>query len=636
MPQPATSASRRAIRNPMNSSELRWYTPLAGIINLILLLEVVTRFHHAITPIHHGLARVLATALVVNLAGAAAIVWLASVRRWQNALSPALRSDLLISLLPFVMAALRDGEKGRVFHLFALVYVIFLLCRMAELLFFASQNAASTAVRLPMIVFAAAFIVYGGIAPWMALASTPQGDEVHFMVLAHSLAFDHDFDIGDNYANGDYKEEYPPPPPGEMRGYPYASMERDNLVYVPHEPHVVRDAHGQLMLEHDPGFPMLLVPGYALDKREGALFTISLIGAVGAVGIFELATLLGAGTPQALLTVVLFCFACPFWTHTQAAFADIAGATGSLWIVLQLFRYRRREDNRYLLLAGLLIAILPWLNIRYWSLAGPAFLLLNAWVLHREWGRWARVVEKMALLGIPSLVGLCCFALFDKHFFNTYLPNKSMLLYNQMYPQFGRQPLRGFFGILFDQSYGLLPVAPIYIAAFAGMIVLLRRDRWGFWALLLPALGYVPFISTSKIWFGGWCAPGRLVMSAVLPMVPCAALVLNRKVRWIVAGLAAWSLFVAALFTVNPFLRMPSVWELYQMGMLVEFFHDHVRTPIYSILSVYPNMMLARTQDWLRSWLWLVAFSFGAWAWSRTVENSGSRTDGSQQTRATQ
>jgi hypothetical protein len=621
MPQPKPPTDTRADRNTNAASNIRRYCPAAGILNLALLLEVVNRFHHAITPINHGLARVLAMALVVNIAGAAAVVWLASVRRWHNALSPILKSDLLISLLPFVMAALRDGEKGRVFHLFALVYVIFLLCRMAELLFFATQNTASTAVRLPVIVFAAVFIVYGGIVPWMALASTPQGDEVHFMVLTHSLVFDHDFGVGDNYANNDYKEEYPPPSPGEMRGYPYASMERDNLVYVPHEPHVVRGSRGQLLLEHDPGFPILLVPGYALDKREGALFTISLIGAVGAAGVFELATLLGAGTSQALLTVVLFCFACPFWTYTQTAFADIAGATGSLWIALQFFRYRRREANHYLLLAGILIAILPWLNIRYWSLAGPAFLVLNAWVLHREWRQWARAVEKMALLGVPSLLGLCSFALLDKHFFDTYLPNVSMLMYNRMYPQFGPHPLRGLLGILFDQSYGLLPVAPIYIAAFAGMIALARRDRWAFWALLLPALGYVPFISSSKVWFGGWCAPGRLIMSAVLPMVPAAALVLNRKVRWVAAALAAWSLFIAVLFTVNPFLRMPSVWELYQMSMLVEFFHDHIQTPLYSILSVYPNMMLARTQDWLRSWFWLVAFGLGAWAWSRTAAN---------------
>ena len=61
------------------------------------------------------------------------------------------------------------------------------------------------------------------------------------------------------------------------------------------------------------------------------------------------------------------------------------GAVGILWTGLQFFRYRCREHERYLLLAGVLIAILPWLNIRFWSLAGPEFLVLGAWVVRREW-----------------------------------------------------------------------------------------------------------------------------------------------------------------------------------------------------------------------------------------------------------
>ena len=98
---------------------------------------------------------------------------------------------------------------------------------------------------------------------------------------------------------------------------------------------------------------------------------MSLIGAVGAAAVYELAMLLGVEHYlQALLTVGLFCFTSPYWVYTQAAFPDVVGATGSIWIALQFFRYRKREYNGYLLLAGTLISMLPWLNIRYWSLAG--------------------------------------------------------------------------------------------------------------------------------------------------------------------------------------------------------------------------------------------------------------------------
>src|ERR1700759_2364449 len=117
-----------------NARELRWYAPLVGVLNLVLLFQVVHRFHHAVTPINHGLARILAMALAVNVAAALAIVWLASVRRWNASLSAIVKLDVLLSLLPFSMVALRDGERARVFHLFASVYIAFLLCRGAELL----------------------------------------------------------------------------------------------------------------------------------------------------------------------------------------------------------------------------------------------------------------------------------------------------------------------------------------------------------------------------------------------------------------------------------------------------------------------------------------------------------------------
>lgn len=624
MPQLKTSASERARRKKDAPIFLRWYAPLTAALNVILLLQVVNRFHHAITPINHGLARVLTAALIVNLATAGAMVWLVLGRGWKCRVASFAKIDLLTALLPFVMSALRDGDKDSVFRTFALIYVIFLLLKMVALLMFAAANAddAGSLAHLPAIVFAAAFIVYGGTVPWMALASSPQGDETHFMILTHSLVFDHDFDVGDNYHNRDYLEQFPPPSPGFIRGYAYASIQRDGIDYLPREPHVVKNFRGQLMLEHDVGFPMLLMPGYALDKREGALFTEAIIGAVGAAGIYEAAMLLGADSLRALLTVGLFCFTAPYWVFTQSGLLDMPCAVANIWIGLQFLRYRRRERDRYLLLAGALIAILPWLNIRFWPLAGPSFLLLSAWLVQRNWGNWASLTRKMAVLGLPSLVGLCAMSLIDKHLFNTYMPNAGMLIFNRLYPGvFGYNRLHALLGLLFDQSFGLIPTAPLYVAVAAGMVTLFRRDRWAFAALVAPAVGYFPFILNTGYWSGGWCAPGRYMLTLAAIMIPSVTLVLNRKVRWIVVALGGWSLFVSILFTVNPYLRMPSIWVFYQMSMLVEFFHDHIHTPMYSILSIYPNMMLARTQDYLRGLFWLAAFVAGTWGWSRTVED---------------
>jgi hypothetical protein len=599
----------------------RWFA-LASIFNLYLLHVSFRRWHYLAPPTTHAMSRIFFWAVAVNVASGLLIGWFAIRERWQNGLSLILKLDAAIGLLPFLMGKFFVGIDEFSFRAFGTIYVIFLLLRVFLGLMWLAWNAPGTEpVRHAAIyVFLVTFLAFGGCVPWMWLSSSPQGDEAHFMVLTHSIVVDHDFEVGNNYQNRDFKEEFPPPSPGSFRGYPYGFMQRDGMGGMLVEPHVLRNYRGRLMLQHDMGFPLLLVPGYAVDRREGALMTIALIAAVGAAGIFEFATLLGARNFQALLTVALFGFTTPYYVFSQAALIDLVGAVISLWIALQFFRYRKQERGRYLLLSGILIAILPWLNIRYWSLAGPAFLVLCAWLFHRESGRYAVLIKKLALVGTPSLVSLAVFAMVDKVLFNTYLPNASMVLVGRSMPVFKPQPLRGFLGMMFDGSFGLIPTGPLYVAVAAGMIVMFRRDRWSFAALLLPAFGYLSFLSCNQFWSGGWAAPGRYILSAVTAMVPTAALVLNRKVRWLVGVLAAWSFFISILFAVNSYIRMPSLWNLYQVSMLVELFHDHIHTPFYSILSIFPSFMRAAGRDYLGGFLWLIVFATGAWWWADTAQ----------------
>lgn len=607
----------------------RWFA-LASIFNLYLLRVALRRWHYAVPPTTHAMVRVFFWAVGINVVAGLVIGWFAIHERWQNRLSLTLWLDTAIGLLPFLMGKFVLGRDEFSFRTFGTIYVVFLLLRLVLGLAWLAWNApgAQPVRHAAIYVFLVAFLAFGGCVPWMWLSSSPQGDEAHFMVLTHSLVFDHDFDVGNNYKNGDYKEEFPPPSPGEFRGYPYASIQRDGIGGMPREPHVIRNYRGQLMTQHDMGTPLLLVPGYALDLREGALMTIALIAALGAAAIFELALLLGASNFRALLTVALFCFTTPYYVYSQAALTDLSGAVAILWIALQFFRYRMQERNRYLLLSGILIAMLPWFNIRYWSLAGPAFLVLCAWLIRRESGRYGALIQKLGLVGIPSLVSLGAFAAIDKVLFNTYIPNAAMVFVGRSMPVFKAQPVRGFLGMMFDQSFGLIPTGPLYVAVAAGMIVLFWRDRWAFAALLLPGLGYLSFLSCNQFWSGGWCAPGRYILSAVLPMVPAAALVLNRKVRWLVVIFAAWSFFISIMFTVNSYLRMPSLWNLYQVSMLVEFFHDHIHTPLYSILSIFPSFMRAGRWDYLGGWLWLIVFATAAWWWAGTAQSGPVRSDG--------
>ncbi len=625
-PQPQAAS---AAHSPINVCRA-WgrYFALTSILNLYLLHLGFRRWHYVAPTTTHDMAALFFWAVAVNVGFGLLVGWFAIRERWENRLPLVLKLDAAVGLLPFLMGKFFIGTSEPRFRIFGGIYTVFLLSRVILGLSWAAWNLpGSKRIRhASLYVFLATFLVFAGFVPWIWLSPPISGDEPAYMLLAHSLAFDHDFDVGDNYRNYDFAEQFPPPSPGTLRGFPYDLLLKPTLSAIAHEPHVITNYRGQKMLWHDVGLPLLIAPAYYFAKRQGALLMLALLGALGVAAIYEIAMWLGATHFQALLTAGIFGFTAPFYLYAQTVCVEAPGAVGILWVALQFFRYRDRPRNRYLLLAGIVIAALPWLIIRFWALAGPIFLVLNAWVIVQAWPRWKPVIAKLALLGVPSLVSLGVFAVLDKHLFNTYLPNAANLIWGRIMPQFGGHPILGFLGLMFDQSFGLVPTAPMFVAAIAGMIVLFRRDRWGFAALFLPALGYIPFVARSRFWMGGWAPPARLLVVAAMIMAPAAGLVLTRKTRWIVAALTAWSGLLSLAYTINPYWRMPSLWHLYRKSTLVEILHDHMHPHphFYSFLSIFPDCLTASWSDWVLAWAWLAIVAISAWYWAGTAKGQSS------------
>jgi hypothetical protein len=80
---------------------------------------------------------------------------------------------------------------------------------------------------------------------------------------------------------------------------------------------------------------------------------------------------------------------------------------------------------------------------------------------------------------------------------------------------------RGLLGLLFDQKFGLLVYAPIYVLAAAGGWYLLRAAQGRYFAALLILLTAAFVGSTTRLymWWGGSSAPARFLV----PVLPCLA-----------------------------------------------------------------------------------------------------------------
>ncbi len=121
---------------------------------------------------------------------------------------------------------------------------------------------------LALAVFAISFATFVLFTDHlMAEVGWPTGDEPYYLVMAHSLIHDHDLELTNNFASGDYWHFYP----GEL--------------FPRHESITTRPG---LWSKHAPGVAVLVAPGYAWLDWRGAALTINLLAALLAANIYLL------------------------------------------------------------------------------------------------------------------------------------------------------------------------------------------------------------------------------------------------------------------------------------------------------------------------------------------------------------
>ena len=194
-----------------------------------------------------------------------------------------------------------------------------------------------------------------------------------------------------------------------------------------------------------------------------------------------------AGPPVLYYTAFLY-------TEVPAAFA--------IALALRLLLFS--PGPRAAAAAALALSALPWLHVRLTLVAAA----LGAFALLRLRGR-----ARLAFL-VTAAAMAAAYAGYQHAVFGTLSP---FARYAGAMPiaMERRTPLRTLVGLFVDGAYGLLPYAPVFLLALAGLPLLLgrgRRDRWAFALLglgvLLPVLGW-------RNWFG-FSPPARFTV----PLVP--------------------------------------------------------------------------------------------------------------------
>ncbi len=332
----------------------------------------------------------------------------------------------------------------------------------------------------------------------------------------------------------------------------------------------------------------------------------------------NIALLLELAVPTSVAVAMLFIFSPPVFLFAPTVFTELIGGTGIAYALLAFLRYRRNARGRYLVFVGILFGLLPWINIRFWVLEFPLFAIFAAYLTWTQQRKLTELVTNLLRLGLPILASLAFFAWFDHVHFNTYLPNAGYRILQSSMPQFWNKPYQGLLGLFFDRSYGLAPTAPLYVTAFAGLVVLWKRDRWGTAAMALPFGVYVTFLSFSQYWSGGWNPAGRYLLSSIVLLIPAAAAISWAKTKWLLAPLLAWTTVVDLIFVNEPHWRWPAYYE--ESGLFHKFGSwGHIGNGSYNVLSIFPNLVKPSLHDFVLALCWFVTSLLAAWWMARSA-----------------
>ena len=344
------------------------------------------------------------------------------------------------------------------------------------------------------------------------------GDEAHYQMITYSIAFDRDIDLAD-----DYDDE-------------------SNLVFdggLDAGPHARPGRGGALRPVHDIGMPMVFAPYFAVAYRlaelaaarvpqrwldrarlNGSLvlrhllsFGMIAITAWMAARLFDVFTGLSDQPIRAALWAALVMLSPPILSHSFLFFTEILTAALVLWVLLRL--RRSTLSGADVVLAGAATGYLLLIHARNIGLCAGLIAIGTA----RFWGRserahvWRFLTAAAVMLLVRSAVTF--------YFWGTWLTSPHARL-DTTGGQGDRvfEPALRLFGLLFDQSHGLLPVAPVFLLLPLGLLRLWRRDRvFATQIAVISAAYLIPVITplfNPHGWRGGWSPAGRFLV----PLVP--------------------------------------------------------------------------------------------------------------------
>jgi hypothetical protein len=216
-------------------------------------------------------------------------------------------------------------------------------------------------VRRAALIWLALFAVYAATIGIHAAGHRAYGgDEPHYLLMAESIVSDADIDLRDEYRTRAYRHWY--------RG-----------TLTPNG----RLTDGRLQEPQPVGVSLLIAPAYAVGGARAAELELAALMALAFVLAIALARRL-VPEPWATAGPVVCALSPPVLAYATTVYPETAAAAVLAGAALLALRSRERPRLRSAIAAGLLLALLPWLGVKYVVAGTVIALALSRWLVRRR------------------------------------------------------------------------------------------------------------------------------------------------------------------------------------------------------------------------------------------------------------
>ncbi len=337
------------------------------------------------------------------------------------------------------------------------------------------------------------------------------GDEPFHLRVMESVVADHDLDVANNLAGDDLVGDR-----GRIVG---------------------------LKMIHSPVLALLLLPGFLVAGRTGALVLLAAAGVVLAVLVAKRSGQLGVPRSRTRWVVLGLALSYPVATYATQVWVELPGAMmiAAILAVSGLPRGGGWASAVLALLAGAM-------KTRLGLITFPA--AAAAWWRSGRGSPWAGAV----VLGAAAVGALAVGWATMGHPFGAFRRLAHLL------PADFLLPFKVVGGLAFDPAGGLAFTGPLLLVAVVSAAALWNRGGPGERAVLIGGLLTVAALLHSKEWYGGGAPPARYLV----PMLPVFALtwgiLLWRPTRWrrlvevlmVPSVFMWWALVTRPHFSINP------------------------------------------------------------------------------------